>query len=109
MNDKLSLFQDIPVDLPEELFEDLLAGRDFRLERIVSRGHASPADFWYEQAEHEWVLLLRGGAVLAFEAGSRRVSLQPGDHINIPAGCRHRVDSTAADTDTVWLAIFYRD
>lgn len=109
MTDKHSLFQDIPTELPEEFFEDLLIGRNFRLERIVSRSHASPPDFWYEQEDHEWVILIRGAAVLHFEEGDRRIDLRPGDHINIPARCRHRVDSTTADKDTVWLAIFYRD
>lgn len=106
---KHSLFEGIPAELPEEFFEDLLSGRDFRVERIISRGHASAEDFWYEQEEHEWVLLVRGSAELHFEEGDRRVSLQAGDHINIPAHCRHRVANTAGDADTSWLAIFYRD
>jgi hypothetical protein len=26
-------------------------------ERIISHDHASPADFWYDQARHEWVIV----------------------------------------------------
>ena len=55
----------IPTALPEELIDLLLASAGVRIERIVSRGHSSPSGFWYEQAEHEWVLLVRGGARLA--------------------------------------------
>jgi cupin 2 domain-containing protein len=33
----------------EESFLDLLQGKDFRVERIVSRGHRSPDGFWYDQ------------------------------------------------------------
>lgn len=103
-----SLLQGIPAELPEELMETLLDGREFRVERIVSRGHASPPGFWYDQEEHEWVLLLQGGARLRFEDGGREVSLTAGDCLNIPAHCRHRVEWTDAEGDSIWLAIFYR-
>ena len=34
-----------------------------RIERIVSHSHSSPAGFWYDQAEDEWVIVLgHGGA-----------------------------------------------
>ena len=52
--------------LPErqalEAFETLLHSPAVRIERIVSHGHASPADFWYDQNEAEWVLLVQGSA-----------------------------------------------
>ena len=34
-------------------------------------------------------------------------SFQPGDWIHIPAGLRHRVEGTALDTETIWLALHY--
>jgi cupin 2 domain-containing protein len=37
----------------------LLTRPGLRVERIVSRGQASPPGFWYDQAEGEWVLVLR--------------------------------------------------
>ncbi len=70
MNLLANFFADIPEDLPEELFQTLLNGSDFRVERIVSLGHVSPEGFWYDQPTHEWVLLLKGGARLTFRRRS---------------------------------------
>lgn len=105
MIDKANLLACVPASLPEELVQTLLRCHDIRLERIVSRGHHSPPDFWYDQDQHEWVLLLQGQASLAFE--DRVLALQPGDYVNIPAHTRHRVAWTDPAQDTVWLALFY--
>ena len=78
-----------------------------RVERIVSRGQASPDDFWYDQEQAEWVLLLKGQAALAVAGEENPVILKPGDYLNIPAHCRHRVLWTDPDNDTVWLAVHY--
>lgn len=102
----MNLFENIPTCADEELFDELLSARGVRVERIVSFGNASPADFWYDQSEGEWVLLLEGAATLAFDGG-KCVDLAPGDWINIPAHRRHRVERTAPAGRTVWLAIFY--
>ena len=102
----VNLFEHIPAASDEELFTELLAADGVRIERIVSFGQASPPEFWYDQSEGEWVLLLEGSAVLAFDDGER-VELVPGDTLNIPAGRRHRVDKTDPDRRTVWLAVFY--
>jgi cupin 2 domain-containing protein len=99
-----NLFAGVPGDLPDELSETLLQRPGVRVERIVSRGQASPEGFWYDQPEDEWVALLSGRAVLGFADGTQQ-QLQPGDYVMIPAGCRHRVEQTAAETDTVWLAV----
>ena len=100
-----NLFADLPAELPAELTEMLAAGPGVRVERIVSRGHASPPGFWYDQAEDEWVLVVRGAARLCFEDGA--VELRPGDHLTIPAGRRHRVEWTSPDEPTIWVAVFY--
>jgi cupin 2 domain-containing protein len=97
----------IPGDLPEELVTVLATGQDVRVERIVSHGQASPPDFWYDQEEHEFVLVSAGRARVRFESGET-MELGPGDYLNIPAHFRHRVDWTDPDTDTIWLAVFYR-
>ena len=102
-----NVLDNLPASLPEELVETLLTGGQFRLERIVSRGHASPPDFWYDQAEPEWVVVLAGAARLRFDDGGQ-VELAPGSCVNIPARRRHRVEWTDADRPTVWLAIHYR-
>ena len=44
-----NLFAGIPAELPQELFQTLLATPGLRIERIVSLGHASPEGFWYDQ------------------------------------------------------------
>lgn len=102
-----NLFAGFPPAASAEFFETLAGGSGTRIERIVSRGHCSPPGFWYEQPQHEWVALLRGEAVLRFERDDRALRLREGDHVNIPAGCRHRVEWTAPDRETVWLAVFY--
>ncbi len=101
-----SLFADIPESIGEELFSELLRGREFRVERIVSKGHTSPESGWYDQKEHEWVMVLQGEAKLSFE-DERVEQLVAGSYINIPAGVRHRVIWTAPGVETIWLAIHY--
>jgi cupin 2 domain-containing protein len=101
-----NLFEGIPAVLAEE-FTERLAGRNgARVERIVSRGHASPAGFWYDQPETEWVVLVSGRARLRFDGGAT-VELAPGDHLTIPPHTRHRVEWTTDEGDTVWLAVFF--
>ena len=102
-----NLFSEIPGDLPGEFFETLVDHDGVRVERIVSRGHATSAGQWYDQERHEWVLLLAGAARLVFADG-REVRLAPGDWLEIPARQRHRVAWTDPQQDTVWLAVHYR-
>jgi cupin 2 domain-containing protein len=102
----LNIFRDIPAELTDELFQTLVRGEGVRIERIVSRGHLTPAGDWYDQDENEWVLLLRGGARLAFADGSE-ASLGEGDCLDIPAHLKHRVAWTDPARETVWLAVHY--
>ncbi len=99
-----NLFDEIPADLPQELFQTLLATPGFRIERIVSLGQASPEGFWYDQEAHEWVLLLAGVARLTLE-GDRPIDLRPGAFVAIPARRRHRVEWTDPTRPTIWLVI----
>lgn len=103
-----NLFDDTPGPRDEEWVERLAAGGDARVERIVSRGQASPPGFWYDQDEDEWVVLLSGAARLRIDGDEDDVNLTPGDYIDIPAHTRHRVEWTDPARDTVWLAVFYR-
>ena len=80
-----SFLANIPATLPEEVFETWLETPAFRLERILSRGHASPEDTWYDQALDEWVMLLQGRARLQMEDEVEPIELQPGDTLLIPA------------------------
>ena len=101
-----NLLKDLPDDLPEEWLDTLVNAEDVTVERIVSHGHTSPATGWYDQPRHEWVMVLTGRGTVAFEDGDE-VTLEPGDHLTIPAHRRHRVAWTATDEPTVWLAVHY--
>ena len=102
-----NIFANIPDQMPEELFQTLAESSGLKIERIISHGHSSPEGFWYDQDQHEWVLLLQGSATLRFQDSEQPLTLKPGDYITIPAHQKHRVESTDPDTPTVWLAIHY--
>jgi len=102
-----NLFGGASSSRPDELVETLLETGAFRLERIVSIGHATPAGEWYDQERDEWVVLLSGRAGLRFADRDDVVEMLPGDHLVIPAHRRHRVEWTDAAQPTVWLALHY--
>lgn len=101
-----NLFANLPTSLPVELVEVLAENQNIRIERIVSTGHASPDGFWYDQKEHEWVVVLKGEAKVRFE-NDESLQMKPGDHVLIPAHKKHRVECTTPEEPTVWLAVFY--
>ena len=103
MNIQANLFAGFPEHADYELFTTLLEHPRCRIERIVSYGQASPEGFWYDQDWDEWVLLVRGSAEL--DLSGEIYTLQPGDHLLIKAGVRHRVKSTSTIETTVWLAV----
>jgi cupin 2 domain-containing protein len=102
-----NLFDPLPPEIPEEISQVLLKTPDFRLERIVSAGQATPPGEWYDQEAPEWVVLLSGGAGLRFEDEPAPRRLRPGDYVLIPAHRRHRVEWTDPEAPTVWLALHY--
>jgi cupin 2 domain-containing protein len=102
-----NIFSNIPNELPNELFESLVQTSFCRIEKIVSRGHTTPPAYWYDQENHEWVILLKGKARLIFEDDNATVEMQAGDYVNIPAHRRHRVVYTDPQENTIWLAIHY--
>jgi cupin 2 domain-containing protein len=87
-----------------ELFETIFTGNDCKVERIVSKGHSTPTGEWYDQEQDEWVILLKGKAIIEFESGEI-LNLEAGDYIFIPAKLRHRVALTSTEPPCVWLAI----
>ncbi len=103
-----NLFEHIPPAASEERVDVLVDAPGLRLERIVSTGQATPPGQWYDQDTDEWVLVLRGRGGIRFEDSPDIVALRPGDHLLIPAHRRHRVEWTAPDQPTVWLALHYR-
>ena len=106
MNGLKNIFDNLPKEIEEEFFEEILSTKDFKLERIISEGHTSPPNFWYDQDKNEFVLLLKGKTKLNFEDGSK-LELKPGDYLIIPAHQKHRVDWTDPDQKTFWLTIHY--
>jgi cupin 2 domain-containing protein len=100
-----NLFAHGIVDGPDETVDVLLDQPGVRIERIVSAGHRSPDDFWYDQDTDEWVAVLQGQAVIQFESPADERSLQAGDFCFIPAHVRHRVEATSTDPPTLWLAV----
>ena len=104
-----NLFSDVPAQLPDELIDVLADNGQVCIERIVSRGHASPPGFWYDQQQHEFVLLLQGQAELELQNPQELLRLRAGDYLLIPAHRRHRVAWTSSAEDCIWLAVFYHD
>jgi cupin 2 domain-containing protein len=96
-----NIFSDNGPASDAEEFSTLFGNSAVKIERIVSHSHTSPPGFWYDQAEDEWVLVLRGSAALEFEAGEI-VEMKEGDYLVIPRHVRHRVARTAETT--IWLA-----
>jgi len=101
-----NIFVDIPKQLKEELFENILTKDNLKIEKIISKGHTTPIGEWYDQDSNEWVIVLEGEALLSFE-NSGDVKLKKGDYINILAHTKHKVSWTTPDKETVWLAIHY--
>lgn len=85
-----------------EHFLTLFESAGIRIERIISRSHASPPGFWYDQDGDEWVIVLSGEAVLRFDDGDS-VEMRTGDHLLVPKHRKHRVERTSEET--VWLAV----
>ncbi len=103
-----NLFSAIPVGSDkDESFTELLGRPGLRIERILSTGQASPPGFWYVQPDGEWGLLVAGAPHLMLEGETQPRELKPGDWIDLPPHCRHRIEWTATDQQTIWLAVHY--
>jgi cupin 2 domain-containing protein len=86
----------------EERVDDLVRTSDILIRRIVSNSHSTTAGTWYDQDRDEWVLLLRGKAILSYDDGAT-VDLKSGDYVFIPAHRRHRVERTS--DPCFWVAV----
>jgi len=100
-----SMLTELPTDRGQEHFEDLLTRPGVKLERIVTYGQTTPSGEWYDQAWDEWVMLVQGEAKLLLEQEEQLLHMKPGDHVYLPAHCRHRVEWTPQDQTTIWLAL----
>src|SRR5512137_457124 len=95
----LNLFSDAVPPQKGERFDTILSHRNLVVERIVSSATITPQE--YVQLQDEWVLLVKGEAVL--QVAGETVSLKSGDYLFLPAGVPHTVERTAEGT--VWLAV----
>lgn len=101
-----NIFSNIPTEIPNEIFTNIINTEKLKVERIVSKGQTSPDTGWYDQTENEWVIVLSGYGVIEYLNGDT-VMLKQGDYLHIKAHEKHRVIATSTDEVTVWLAIFY--
>ncbi len=103
-----NLLADLPAEPhAEEQFTPLLQRPGLTIERIVSTGQHSPPDFWYDQPQAEWVLVVQGEARLRFADEAAARTLRTGDFVEIAPHRRHRVEWTDPQQATVWLALHY--
>lgn len=102
-----NLFKNLPENAGAEHFQTLISSDSVRIERIISFPNNPLSEEWYDQEEHEWVMVLQGNGVIVFD-DYRIVTLNAGDHLNIPAHQKHRVVKTSKDEATIWLAAFYK-
>ena len=105
-----NIFDNIKVDKQNEQFFDLINSKNVRIEKIVSNGQKSEDNFWYDQDENEFVIVLQGSSILQIIQNSeeKEIALNKGDFYNIKAHEKHRVKYTSLNEPTIWLAIFYK-
>ena len=103
--EKYNIFEEIIIDKNEEKFFEIFKNETIKIEKIVSNGQTSPKNFWYEQEENEFILVLEGFAILEFE--DKEIELKKGDCLNIKAMQKHRVKFTSLTESTIWFAVFY--
>ena len=101
-----NLFEKLPAARRAEAFTELLSRPGVRIERIVSRGQATPAAAPMSQDRDEWVVLLAGSAAIRLDT-SEEIELKPGDYLIIAAGQQHWVTRTSVDEPALWLAVHF--
>lgn len=103
--EKSNILGNILIDKKSEQFYEIMKNENVRIETIVSNGQKSDKDFWYDQDENEFVMLVEGYAILEFE--DKEIEMMKGDFLEIPKHCKHRVAMTSTTEPTIWLAVFY--
>lgn len=94
-----NLFTDAEPPSEGERFDTLLRHKNLVVERIVSSSAITPHE--YVQPQDEWVVLVKGEAVL--HVAGESLALKPGDCLFLPAGVPHTVERTSHGT--MWLAV----
>ncbi|MDA0339036.1 MAG: cupin, partial [Proteobacteria bacterium] len=84
-----NILANLPAHLEAEQFTDLLQTETLTITRIVSTGQSTD---WQEAEEDEWVIVIKGAAILRFVPGDEALAIGPGGWCHIPALSRHRVE-----------------
>ena len=92
----------------EEIIEKILENKNLKLERIITNGQITPPGEWYNQENDEWVLLLKGSALILFEDFETK-TLNSGDYILIPKFYKHRVQWVDPHNECIWIALHFKD
>jgi cupin 2 domain-containing protein len=90
----------------QEVFEVLKKTDKILIERIITKGALKEPGEWYNQDTDEWVMLVRGEAILEFWQEAK-VKMSEGDFIFIPSHKRHRVAETSEIPNCIWLAFHW--
>ncbi len=106
MNEVFNLLSNIPFSSKEEIFETINENENIRIERILSYGQETPSDYWYNQDEDEFIIIIKGEATLIYE-DNRSFNLKKNDTLYIKAHQKHKVTYTS--NPTIWLAIFIKN
>ncbi len=101
-----NIFDAIPKDISTEVLDVLVDSNNVKIERIISKGQRSPDSGWFDQDKNEWVIVLKGEAILSFADG-KNANLKAGDYLHIAAHQKHKVIWTDPDNETIWLAVHY--
>lgn len=91
-----------------ELATTVTESRKIKVERVVTHGQVSPAGAFCPQEGNDYLLLLKGGLVLEYQATQAKVTLKPGDHIVTKPQDSNRVDWVAPNQETLWLKISFQ-
>lgn len=98
--------EDIPSSSKDEVFQTLLSNKNIKIERIISYGQTTPEEYWYDQEDDEFVMVLDGEAKIKYDSGEV-FSLKKGSSLYIKAHQKHQVTYTS--NPAVWLAIFIKN
>ncbi len=102
-----NVFANLPKVKEKEIFQPLFKDKKLKVERIISMGQATQEGIWLRQKRNEWVVLLRGQAVLSFWGKAGVLKLKSGDYVFIPKNLRHRVEWSDPKEKSLWLAVHF--
>lgn len=91
-----------------ELFDIIFQDRSIKIERILSKGHITKGEEWYNQDTDEWVILIQGEAEIEFE-NKKIKKLIAGDYLFIPAHQKHKVIYTSTNPMCIWIAVHIKE